>query len=83
MGRKLRWMIWGLSASFVSAPVLASALQSTLSSHGIDALKLHKPPYNLLGRKIAIGQVEIGRPGIFGWDKAVSENSAISLAGVF
>ncbi|QOV21978.1 S8 family serine peptidase [Anabaenopsis elenkinii] len=83
MGRKLRWMIWGLSASFVGAPVLASALQSSLGSHGIDALKLHQPPYNLLGRKIAIGQVEIGRPGIFGWDKAVSENSPISLAGVF
>ncbi len=83
MGRKLRWMIWGLSASFVTAPVLASALQSTLGSHGINALKLHQPPYNLLGRKIAIGQVEIGRPGMFGWDKAVSENSAVSLAGVF
>jgi len=38
---------------------------------GIDALRLHDPP-NLLGRKIGIGQVEIGRPGQFGLDK-VSE----------
>ncbi|MBE9049831.1 S8 family serine peptidase [Nostocales cyanobacterium LEGE 11386] len=83
MGKKLSWMIWGLSASCLTAPVLASALNSSLGTNGIDALKLHQPPYNLLGRKIAIGQVEIGRPGMFGWDKAVSKNRAISLAGVF
>lgn len=83
MAKKLTWIIWGLSASCVSVPVLASALQTSLGSNGIDALKLHRPPYNLIGRKIAIGQVEIGRPGMFGWDKAVSKNRAISLAGVF
>ncbi|MEA5581462.1 S8 family serine peptidase [Nodularia harveyana UHCC-0300] len=83
MGKKLSWIIWGLGASCLTAPVLASALESSLSAKGIDALRLHQPPYNLLGRKIAIGQVEIGRPGMFGWDKAVSENSPISLAGVF
>ncbi|WP_414529775.1 S8 family serine peptidase [Nodularia chucula] len=83
MGKKLSWIIWGLSASCLSAPVLASALESSLNAQGIDALRLHQAPYNLLGRKIAIGQVEIGRPGMFGWDKAVSQNNAISLAGVF
>lgn len=83
MSKKLSWVIWGLSASCLSVPVLASALQSSLGSNGINALKLHQAPYNLTGRKIAIGQVEIGRPGMFGWDKAVSRNSAISLAGVF
>jgi hypothetical protein len=83
MNKKLIWIIWGLSASCLSAPVLASALQTSLGSNGIDALKLHQPPYNLTGRKIAIGQVEIGRPGMFGWDKAVSKNRAVSLAGVF
>ncbi|MFN6568836.1 peptidase S8 and S53 subtilisin kexin sedolisin [Nostoc minutum NIES-26] len=83
MTKKLTWIIWGLSVSCVSAPVLASALQSSLGTNGIDALKLHQPPYNLIGRKIAIGQVEIGRPGMFGWDKAVSKNRAISLAGIF
>jgi hypothetical protein len=83
MGKKLSWMIWGLSAACLSTPVLASAIQSSLGAHGIDALRLHQPPYNLLGRKIAIGQVEIGRPGMFGWDKAVSQNQAVSLAGVF
>ncbi|MDB9345094.1 S8 family serine peptidase [Nodularia spumigena CS-586/05] len=83
MGKKLRWIIWGLSASCLSAPVLASSLQSSIGTNGIDALRLHQPPYDLLGRKIAIGQVEIGRPGMFGLDKAVSENRAISLAAVF
>ncbi|WP_066425959.1 S8 family serine peptidase [Anabaena sp. 4-3] len=83
MTKKLTWIIWGLGASCLSLPVLASALQTSLESNGIDVLKLHQPPYNLLGRKIAIGQVEIGRPGMFGWDKAVSKNRAVSLAAVF
>ncbi|MEA5566030.1 S8 family serine peptidase [Anabaena sp. UHCC 0399] len=83
MNKKLSWIIWGLGASCLSLPVLASALPSSLGTNGIDVLKLHQPPYNLLGRKIAIGQVEIGRPGMFGWDKAVSKNRSLSLAGVF
>ena len=83
MSKKLTWIIWGLSVSCLSAPVLASALQTSLGTNGIDALRLHQPPYNLMGRKIAIGQVEIGRPGMFGWDKAVSKNRALSLAAVF
>ncbi|WP_042341410.1 S8 family serine peptidase [Calothrix sp. PCC 7507] len=83
MNKKLTWIIWGLSASCLSAPVVAAALQTSLGTNGIDALRLHQAPYNLSGRKIAIGQVEIGRPGMFGWDKAVSKNRAISLAAVF
>ncbi|MBD2201887.1 S8 family serine peptidase [Calothrix sp. FACHB-1219] len=83
MTKKLTWLFWGLGAACLSAPVLASALQSSLGTNGIDALRLHQPPYNLRGRKISIGQVEIGRPGMFGWDKAVSKNRAVSLAAVF
>ena len=82
---KFAWIIWGLSASCLSVPVLG-AIDSSFSSfgtNGIDALKLHLAPYNLSGRKIAIGQVEIGRPGKFGFDKAVSKNTNISLAGGF
>jgi hypothetical protein len=37
----------------------------------------------LTGRKIAIGQVEIGRPGQFGLDKAVSQHQAFNLEQVF
>ena len=79
--KKLTWIIWGLSASCLSAPVLS--LETFLARNGIDAFKLHQPPYNLIGRKIAIGQVEIGRPGKFGLDKAVSKNHSVPLAGVF
>ncbi|HEY9800349.1 MAG TPA: S8 family serine peptidase [Leptolyngbyaceae cyanobacterium] len=81
--KKLTWIICGFSASCLAVPVLAVPLTSSLGTNGIDALKLHQSPYNLLGRKIAIGQVEIGRPGMFGWDKAVSKNRAVSLAAVF
>ncbi len=81
MVKKISWIVWGLSASCLSLPVLA--LEISMSANGIDALKLHKAPYNLIGRKIAIGQVEIGRPGKFGVDKAVSKNRSLNIAGVF
>ena len=58
-------------------------LVSSVSQTGIDALRLHQPPYNLTGRKIGIGQVEIGRPGQFGVDKAVALNRSVSLTRVF
>ncbi|MBD2294347.1 S8 family serine peptidase [Anabaena sphaerica FACHB-251] len=78
------WIICGLGISCLTVPVLASVkFGSSLGSGGIDVLKLHQPPYNLTGRKIAIGQVEIGRPGMFGLDKAVSKNRAISPVAVF
>ncbi|TAF06818.1 MAG: peptidase S8 and S53 subtilisin kexin sedolisin [Nostocales cyanobacterium] len=81
--KKIR-IICGLGVSCLTVPVLASVqFSSSLGSGGIDALKLHQPPYNLTGRKIAIGQVEIGRPGMFGLDKAVSKNRAISPVAVF
>jgi Subtilase family len=83
MAKKLTWIIWGLSAACISVPVLALTFSSSIDSYGIDALKLQKPPFNLTGRKIAIGQVEIGRPGKFGVDKAVSNNRAIPLVAVF
>ncbi|MDJ0734163.1 MAG: S8 family serine peptidase [Nostocaceae cyanobacterium] len=82
MMKQLSWMVLGLSCCWWTLPV--QALDSPyIGSKGIDARKLHKFPYNLTGRKIAIGQVEIGRPGMFGWDKAVSGNHRVSLAGVF
>lgn len=80
MLKRQTWVFWGLAASLWSMPLIAL---TSLDRTGIDVLKLRKPPYNLSGRKISIGQVEIGRPGMFGWDKAVSKNQAVSLAGVF
>jgi len=82
MVNKRAWTIGGLSAIGLASPGLALEIVS-VGEAGIDALRLHNPPYNLIGRKIGIGQVEIGRPGQFGLDKAVSKNRAIALAGVF
>lgn len=52
-------------------------------SDGIDAYRLQQPPYNLTGRKIAIGQVEIGRPVQFGLDKAGATNRAVQPYRLF
>ncbi len=49
------------------------ALSESVGPNGIDALRLHAEPYNLTGEKIAIGQVEIGRPSQFGLDKVAYE----------
>jgi hypothetical protein len=76
------WIVGSLGASCIMTPVLAS-LVSSVGEAGIDARKLHNAPYNLTGRKIAIAQVEIGRPGVFGLDKAVSWNPPTTLERVF
>jgi len=81
MVKKLAWIVGGLSASGLMPSLALRA--SPFGEVGIDALRLHYPPYNLIGRKIAIGQVEIGRPGEFGLDKAVSRNRAIAPTEVF
>ncbi len=82
MVKKLAGIVGGLSISCLSMPLLALPT-SPFGEAGIDALRLHRPPYNLIGRKIAIGQVEIGRPGQFGLDKAVALNRAVTPAAVF
>jgi hypothetical protein len=81
MGQKLTWLAYGLVFSGLIAPVWA--LDSSIGDKGIQAAILHQKPYDLQGRKIAIGQVEIGRPGKFGFDKAVSWNLTMSTLRVF
>ncbi|MFB8789532.1 MAG: S8 family serine peptidase [Potamolinea sp.] len=75
------WIIGAFSTSLLTIPVLASP--ASIGETGIDAARLHQQPYNLTGRKIAIGQVEIGRPAVYGFDKAVSWNPTTSLERVF
>ncbi|HCF27111.1 MAG TPA: peptidase S8 and S53 subtilisin kexin sedolisin, partial [Cyanobacteria bacterium UBA11049] len=82
MVKKLGW----IAAGFISVGLMKPGWTqeaTSLGTAGIDALRLQTFPYNLIGRKIAIAQVEIGRPGQFGLDKTVSKYRAISLAGVF
>ena len=64
-------------------PALAARLPSSVGESGIDALKLQAAPYNLKGRKIAIGQVETGRPAKFGLDKAISHRQVFSIEQAF
>ncbi len=54
---------------------------ASIDERGINAYRLQLAPYNLLGRAIAIGQVEPGRPGQLGLDKKVGPG--LRLAGVF
>ncbi len=81
MDKKLTWVTWGLLFSGFITP--AVALNYSLGQAGIDAHRLQQAPYNLLGRKIGIGQVEIGRPGKFGKDKLNSRQNYISPKAVF
>lgn len=82
MGKKVKWLLGALGTSVLMTPI-AIALEISVGDNGIGARRLHQEPYNLIGRKIAIGQVEIGRPGRFGFDKALSWNPKINIAGIF
>ena len=72
-------------ASALTAPAIAqlAAQISSVGALGIDADRLHTDPYRLTGRKIAIGQVEIGRPALFGLDKVATRNRALHIGGLF
>jgi len=58
------------------------ALSESVGANGIDARRLHGAPYNLTGEKIAIGQVEIGRPSQFGLDKVAYEAMPVMVRQV-
>jgi hypothetical protein len=86
LANTLLWMagstacLLGLAGMTQAASILDNS--SSIDENGIDARRLHEPPYDLLGRKIAIGQVEIGRPAQFGIDK-VPPDLGTSPTGVF
>lgn len=69
--------------SWFSCTLAGYSLDDSLSEKGIDAQRLHQAPYNLLGRKISIGQVEIGRPKKFGLDKLPPLHRRLPLARLF
>ena len=70
-----------MRGSIAIAPALA--LNDSAGQEGINARRLQAEPYNLLGRKIALGQVEIGRPQKFGKDKIKTTQNAIAPQAVF
>ncbi|MGF1512869.1 MAG: S8 family serine peptidase [Elainellaceae cyanobacterium] len=63
------------------APVVA--LVNSVGEAGIDALRLHQTPFNITGAKIAIGQVEIGRPARYRLDKIPQQNRVVRVDQVF
>ncbi|MGA1409348.1 MAG: S8 family serine peptidase [Prochlorotrichaceae cyanobacterium] len=86
----------GVRSAMISLGILAtqfwtvpSAAQTTLGEgasvgvDGINALPLQQAPYNLSGYKIGIGQVEIGRPGLVGFDKIAPRNRVMMPTRVF
>lgn len=79
--RRLSSLGLGLGAIALGLPALA--LSDSAGSDGIDARRLQAAPYNLTGRKIAIGQVEIGRPSQFGIDKIAGENMVVRVGRIF
>ncbi|MBF2090726.1 MAG: S8 family serine peptidase [Synechococcales cyanobacterium K44_A2020_017] len=81
IARRTLWFIGGLATSLIGIPALA--LITSVGEDGIDARRLHDDPYNITGAKISIGQVEIGRPPMFGLDKTAPENFAVRLSQVF
>ncbi len=78
---KISGIVLGLT--LIPLSVMAIVRSDSVGSAGIDARRLQQAPYNLIGRKIAIGQVEVGRPGQFGIDKAVSQHRVMDLSQVF
>lgn len=67
----------------IAAETKASAKVNSTGPDGIDARRLHTGPFNLLGRKVALGQVEIGRPGLYSFDKGVTRSQAFTPTGLF
>jgi Subtilase family len=80
---RLAWFLGGFAFCLAAAPVVARTLVSSIGEAGIGADKLHAAPYGLTGRKIAIGQMEIGRPALFGLDKIATRNLEVRPSGVF
>lgn len=62
---------WFVGAILISLSIGSTgwALDKSSDRQGIDARTLQKPPYNLTGKDIFIGQVELSRPSRFAVDK--------------
>lgn len=66
--RRSGWFVsWILLSLSTGSTVWA--LDKSSDRQGIDARSLQKPPYNLTGKDVFIGQVELSRPSRFAVDK--------------
>ncbi len=73
----------GTSVLLTSLALPGLSLENSVGTSGIDAYRLHGEPYHLTGRKIAIGQVEVGRPAQQGLDKAANTNPFVRVTRLF
>jgi hypothetical protein len=76
-------ILWLTAINLLSFTLPVNALNESLSEKGIDVQRLQQPPYNLQGRKISIGQVEIGRPKKFALDKLTPLHKKLPIARLF
>ncbi len=83
MGNRVSWLVYLYGAAIIGSIAPVFALENSVGESGIKANRLHEAPYNLLGRKIGIGQVEIGRPVQFGRDKSAVNNTITVPQRVF
>jgi len=82
------WITLGMWGGMVGVTTLAVYAygftpDTSTGTNGIDGLRLHGELYGLKGRKIALGQLEIGRPGKYGLDKAASRHKLTQIRQVF
>ncbi len=70
-----------LLSGFTAVPLPIE--EASLGSNGIDVLRLQQAPFFLTGRKIAIGQVEVGRPAMLGFDKAQEKLKRVQPESTF
>lgn len=67
------WILLSMSTSMATSPDAGWALDKSADRQGIDARILQKPPYNLTGKDVFIGQVELSRPSRFAVDKITNK----------
>jgi hypothetical protein len=66
--RRLAWFVGWILFGMSTSPT-TWALDKSVDRQGIDARTLQKAPYNLTGKDIFVGQVELSRPSRFAVDK--------------
>lgn len=66
--RRSGWIVGGILLGMSTSPA-TWALDKSVDRQGIDARNLQKAPYNLTGKDVFIGQVELSRPSRFSVDK--------------
>jgi hypothetical protein len=78
--RRLGWFVSWILLGMSTSPA-TWALDKSVDRQGIDARILQKEPYNLTGKDVFIGQVELSRPSRFAVDKI--SNKLLQLDRIF